>query len=115
MVGTCSPFVFFLNRWVAELNNTIVRFTIHPITVFVEANDTLSSMHSMATTSSTQGKNDQQKDCMATDDEEYRSYVEGQRRLLEMDDIVEDEDENSMGSNQKQNPLHEVDEIIILD
>lgn len=113
MVCSCSPLVSSLCSWVTERNNTIVHFTIHLTTAFVEANDTLSSMHSMATTSSTQERNDQQKDYMATNDEEYRSYVEGQRRLLEMDDIVEDEDENSISSNQKL--LHEVDEIIILD
>jgi hypothetical protein len=78
----------------------------------------------MATTSSTQGKKGEQSVYMATNDEEYLSYVEEQRRLLEMDDIIDDVDENSIASNQKTNQLQqprkqlqhtEVDDIIILD
>jgi hypothetical protein len=83
----------------------IVRSTFPCNTASEEANDTLTSMHSMATTSSNQGKKGEQSVYMATNDEEYLSYVEEQRRLLEMDDIIDDEDENSLASNQKTNQL----------
>lgn len=79
-------------------------------------------MHSMAN-SSNQGRKGQQPDYNGryeAKDEEYISYVEEQRQLLEMDDIVDEDDDNSVVSKRKDIPLQERQqsedkEVIIID